>query len=41
MKRICDLCEQEKYCISIDVEWTLVDTVCEECWEKYCEEHGQ
>jgi hypothetical protein len=35
----CELCEQEKHCVSIDVEWTLLDTVCEECWEKYCEEH--
>lgn len=35
MNRICELCEQEKHCISLDVEWTLIEDVCENCWEKY------
>jgi hypothetical protein len=31
----CEVCEQEKHCISMDVEWTLLEDVCEDCWEKY------
>ena len=37
----CEICEQEKHCIEIDVEWTLLDYVCEECWYKECEENGK
>ncbi|MED3792397.1 hypothetical protein P4571_08070 [Niallia alba] len=37
----CEICEREKQCIEIDVEWTLLDYACEECWEKYCEENGR
>ncbi len=32
---VCDLCGEDKECISIDVEWTLLDTVCSECWYEY------
>lgn len=35
----CEVCEQKKHCVSIDVEWTLLESVCEECWEKECDEH--
>lgn len=35
----CEICEQEKHCVSIDVEWTLLDWACEECWEKECDEY--
>lgn len=41
MERVCEICDEKKHCISIDVEWTLLDTVCEDCWDKYCEEHGK
>lgn len=31
----CEICEKDKHCIALDVEWTLLDQVCEDCFEKY------
>lgn len=35
----CDLCEEEKHCIAIDIESITLTDVCEECWDKFCEEN--
>jgi hypothetical protein len=30
----CELCEEVKPCIALDLDYVLLDDVCEECWEK-------
>lgn len=31
----CEICESEKHCISLDLDWTPMEYVCEDCWDKY------
>ena len=31
----CEICEQEKHCVELDLEWTSLDNVCENCLDKY------
>lgn len=31
----CELCEKEKHCVALDLEWTLLEYVCEDCMDKY------
>ena len=40
MEDICEVCWQRKYCVEIDVDWTLVNNVCEECLEELESENG-
>ena len=30
----CELCEEVKHCISLDLDYVLIDYACEECWKK-------
>ena len=39
MEDICEVCGQNKHCIALDVEWTTVGHVCEECLKELEEEY--
>lgn len=31
MLSICEVCNEEKYCMELDVEWSSISVICEEC----------